>query len=307
METTEKIVESYCRYVKQWFTIPNIKCKGQFEIDLLAVDTTKPNAIHRYHIECGVSISGSFSKLNTKEFSTERLKQRVQAAGQRRTLGFFKERKFDVPSVQEELAKYGFVSGNYSRVIVTWDATSEAHELAAAQKIELWEFPSLLLEIADAHRLHRKYFTDDTARTIQLFALAMKTKKPQGTLIDSGRYAGLDGSITNANSESILNPIQPPIVMEAKVRSKYEPLELYLCAQPPASKETTLGFRQIEEIIGNQLPESAFIYREWWANQSDIKNRPQARSWINAGFVVDAVHQESGNGWVRFKRHQPAQ
>ena len=28
METTEKIVESCCRYVKQWFTIPNIKCKG---------------------------------------------------------------------------------------------------------------------------------------------------------------------------------------------------------------------------------------------------------------------------------------
>ena len=25
METTEKIVESYCRYVKGWFTLPNIK------------------------------------------------------------------------------------------------------------------------------------------------------------------------------------------------------------------------------------------------------------------------------------------
>jgi hypothetical protein len=29
METTEKIVESYCRYVRQWFTIPNIRCEGQ--------------------------------------------------------------------------------------------------------------------------------------------------------------------------------------------------------------------------------------------------------------------------------------
>ena len=38
METTEKIVESYCRYVKQWFTIPNIKCEGQYEVDLLAVE-----------------------------------------------------------------------------------------------------------------------------------------------------------------------------------------------------------------------------------------------------------------------------
>src|SRR5438874_13037332 len=49
METTEKIVESYCRYVKQWFTIPNIKCRGQYEIDLLAVDTTSPKKMGRYH------------------------------------------------------------------------------------------------------------------------------------------------------------------------------------------------------------------------------------------------------------------
>ena len=28
METTEKIVESYCRYVKQWFTIPTWSCIG---------------------------------------------------------------------------------------------------------------------------------------------------------------------------------------------------------------------------------------------------------------------------------------
>ena len=41
METTEKIVESYCRYVKGWFTLPNIKCAGQYEVDLLAVDACK--------------------------------------------------------------------------------------------------------------------------------------------------------------------------------------------------------------------------------------------------------------------------
>ena len=88
------------------------------------------------------------------------------------------------------------------------------------------------------------------------------------------------------------------------MKTKYEPLEVYLSAQPPAVKETTLGFRQIEEIIGRQLPESAFNYRQWWANQSDDKNRPQARSWINAGFIVDAIHQEKNNGWVRFKRRR---
>jgi hypothetical protein len=176
METTEKIVESYCRYVKQWFTIPNIKCQGQFEVDLLAVDTTNPTKLGRYHIECGVSISGTFSKLTAKTFSAAQLKQRVQAPAQRRTLGFFIERKFDVPEVHTELAKYGFAANNYNRVVVTWDATSDARALATESGITLWDFRDLILEIADAHREHRTYFTDDTARTIQLFAMAAKSK-----------------------------------------------------------------------------------------------------------------------------------
>src|SRR3989442_202805 len=120
METTEKIVESYCRYVKQWFTIPNIKCKGQYEIDLLALDARSPNKVLRYHVECGVSISGAYSKLTAKQFSTDELKIRVKAAGQRRTIGYFIHRKFEVPDVIDELRKYGFTPGNYQRVIVTW-------------------------------------------------------------------------------------------------------------------------------------------------------------------------------------------
>ena len=176
METTEKIVESYCRYVKQWFTIPNIKCQKQFEVDLLAVDTTNPKRLNRYHIECGVSISTAFSKLTAKEFSAAQLKQRVQAPAQRRTLGFFIERKFDVPEVHAELAKYGFVGDNYNRIVVTWDATPDARALAVERKIDLWDFRHLLLEIAAAHRDRSTYFTDDTARTIQLFAMAAKSK-----------------------------------------------------------------------------------------------------------------------------------
>jgi hypothetical protein len=92
----------------------------------------------------------------------------------------------------------------------------------------------------------------------------------------------------------------------AEVRPKYEPLQLHLWAEPPATQETTLAFRKIEEIIGSPLPDSAFEYREWWSNQSDVTNRPQARAWTNAGFFVDAVHQERINGWVRFKRQQKA-
>lgn len=76
METTEKIVEAYVRYVKRWATIPNIRCDGQFEIDLLAID---PVTLKRYHIETGVSGSQAFSKLTGEKFDPALLKVRVQA------------------------------------------------------------------------------------------------------------------------------------------------------------------------------------------------------------------------------------
>ena|ERR1051326_3181964 len=182
METTEKIVESYCRYVKQWFTIPNIRCQGQYEIDLLAVDTTSSDGVGRYHIECGVSISGSYSKLTAKPFSTEQLRIRVQQAGQRRTIGYFIQRKFEPAQVLAELKKYGFNRGNYRRIIVTWGATDEAKTAANKNDILLWDFRDLVREIAEAHRDQKTYFTDDTARTIQLFAMATDDRKSKGDL-----------------------------------------------------------------------------------------------------------------------------
>jgi hypothetical protein len=177
METTEKIVESYCRYVEHWFTIPNIRCKGQYEIDLLAIDTKSPE-LRRYHIECGVSISGSYSKLTHKPFSLELLRVRVKQPGQRRTLGYFVERKFKPEKVQREVAKYGFVEGNYQKIIVSWGATPEAEVLAQQHGIIVWHFQHLLRKIAAAHRDRSEYFTDDTARTIQLFAMANQQTPP---------------------------------------------------------------------------------------------------------------------------------
>ncbi|MCK4305005.1 MAG: hypothetical protein KAY24_12275 [Candidatus Eisenbacteria sp.] len=78
METTEKIVEAYVRYVKGWFTLPNIKCEGQYEIDLLAVDSSKTRGLRRYHIESGISISGSYSQLTKKPYSAKDLKKRLK-------------------------------------------------------------------------------------------------------------------------------------------------------------------------------------------------------------------------------------
>lgn len=173
METTEKIVEAYVRYVKGWATIPNIKCPGQYEIDLLAIN---PVTSEKYHIESGVSISSAYSKLTAKPFNEEDLKTRGKTAGQRRTVGYFSERKFGAAPILETLERYGFYKGKYDRIIVSWGWKKEAEAEAMRQNIKLWDFKFILEEIASTFQKDKTYFMDDTLRTLQLFAKATSGK-----------------------------------------------------------------------------------------------------------------------------------
>lgn len=173
METTEKVVEAYVRYVMGWATIPNIKCRGQYEIDLLAID---PKTGDKYHIESGVSVSDGFSKLTAKPYDAVLMKVRGQTAVQRRTLGYFAERKFAAPGVVEALAKYGFEPGGYQKVIVSWGWEKVVEAEAEAKGIQLWHFADILNTIAKTFKKTKGYFTDDTLRTLQLFAMATKNE-----------------------------------------------------------------------------------------------------------------------------------
>lgn len=174
METTERIVEAYVRYLKGWFTIPNIKCKGQLEIDLLAIDVAAPDGARRYHIESGVSIFGGFSRLTNRPFSTDELKVRVKQASQHRTLGYFTERKFGDACVVDKLKIFGFLPGNYRKVVVSWGWDDDVPPAAALADVELWDFREILKEIAQRSQSDRTYFTDDTMRTLQLMAMATR-------------------------------------------------------------------------------------------------------------------------------------
>ncbi|HET6341243.1 MAG TPA: hypothetical protein VFG78_03575 [Gemmatimonadota bacterium] len=181
METTERIVEAYVRYIKGWFTLPNIKCEGQLEIDLLALDPRRRGKRSRYHIESGVSISGSYSMLTSRPFSSDDLKIRVKMAGQRRTLGYFVDRKFGDPRVVKTLEQYGFKQGAYQRVVVSWGWREDVVEKARFAGVELWDFRELLAEIADSAREIRTYSTDDTIRTLQLMSKALASQAHRDT------------------------------------------------------------------------------------------------------------------------------
>lgn len=64
---------------------------------------------------------------------------------------------------------------------------------------------------------------------------------------------------------------------------KYEPLKNYL--RNCSNDTIELSYKSIETIIENVLPDSAYKYREWWANGGHA----HTYAWLEAGFKVDSV------------------
>ena len=80
---------------------------------------------------------------------------------------------------------------------------------------------------------------------------------------------------------------------------KYTPLENYLRGLPASQREVTLGFKQIERILGSALPSSAYGYRQWWDHEKE-GNHVNGRAWANAGWKVESV--DFKEQWVKLVR-----
>lgn len=89
-----------------------------------------------------------------------------------------------------------------------------------------------------------------------------------------------------------VKPVEPEIETtddhlqeEAKKgSSRYTSFALWLQGQAGSVDRVMLSFEEIEEIIGTQLPPSAFRRREWWAN--DSVGHVQSIQWLSAGWRV---------------------
>ena len=68
----------------------------------------------------------------------------------------------------------------------------------------------------------------------------------------------------------------------------YDALTDYL-SKKPKGKRIEMCFSEIEEIIGDTLPPSAYKYNAWW-NNSRTKAHPHCRAWMNAGFKTVDVN-----------------
>lgn len=63
--------------------------------------------------------------------------------------------------------------------------------------------------------------------------------------------------------------------------SKYDPLKQYLESQPATTSSLALDFRQIEEVLGSNLPLAARTYTAWWGNNPE---RHTQAVWLRAGW-----------------------
>ena len=67
--------------------------------------------------------------------------------------------------------------------------------------------------------------------------------------------------------------------------SVYTPLADYLSVLKEDS--VTLSFSKVEEITGRTLPQSAFDYRQWWANDSKSQSK---HGWMAAKWRTTSVN-----------------
>lgn len=65
--------------------------------------------------------------------------------------------------------------------------------------------------------------------------------------------------------------------------SKYDSLRDYLAAQPGEQIVRTIG--ELAKHVSGGLPPSAYRYQVWWNNEENTTH-VQARSWMNAGWLV---------------------
>ena len=86
-------------------------------------------------------------------------------------------------------------------------------------------------------------------------------------------------------------------------RGKYRRLYEHLLRLP--HPEWRASFRELEAILGFELPASARLYRPWWANQGAGGGHSQALAWGVAGWETAAVDMDAETLLLRRRNPEP--
>lgn len=69
--------------------------------------------------------------------------------------------------------------------------------------------------------------------------------------------------------------------------SKYDPLRHYL--NQLSLRRWRATFDEIESILGFRLPDSAYKYQAWWANETEPKTHVQKSAWLKTGWRTEEL------------------
>ena len=71
------------------------------------------------------------------------------------------------------------------------------------------------------------------------------------------------------------------------------------------AREWETSFSEIESIVGFDLPESARLYRAWWANERSDSRHSQSIAWTAAGWETADVDMDAET--LSFRRRKSSQ
>ena len=67
--------------------------------------------------------------------------------------------------------------------------------------------------------------------------------------------------------------------------SIYDPLHKWLCANAAGNiNKISATFKQIESVLGFDLPDTARTNPRWWGNETGDTRHVQCRAWMDAGY-----------------------
>lgn len=79
--------------------------------------------------------------------------------------------------------------------------------------------------------------------------------------------------------------------VDVVMRGKYQRLYSYLRSLQVTEWRTS--FREVESVVGFELPPSARLHRPWWGNQRSGNGHSHAQAWSVAGWETAEVDMES--------------
>ena len=126
----------------------------------------------------------------------------------------------------------------------------------------------------------------------QTFEQPVAIRETQNEYLTSSQLPRADNLITDGDDVNVIaEELQPG-------ESRYAPLADWLQSQPGKNDQVRLSFEQIEQIIGGNLPQSAYKHRAWWAN--DAQGHPHAGMWLEVAWRTTYLNMAEGQ--VTFSR-----